>query len=113
MSRQNWRGRVNIQFWVLNRITWECSRYSISDDLQDNSDLVVHLALLLFEIGFKLRQSSILRRHEGVTKIVLLGFESVPLASRFVSTLGHILNKSLLGIFHAVLSIVGTAADLA
>ncbi|GJZ65017.1 hypothetical protein Tco_0621713 [Tanacetum coccineum] len=48
----------------------------------------------------------------GATKIVLLGFESVPLTSRFVGNLGCIFNKGLFGIFHATLSIVGTTADL-
>ncbi|GKF22849.1 hypothetical protein Tco_0075171, partial [Tanacetum coccineum] len=41
-----------------------CSRHSIIDGLQDSVDFVGHLALLLFEIGFKLRQSSVLRCHE-------------------------------------------------
>nr|GEU35595.1 hypothetical protein [Tanacetum cinerariifolium] len=49
---------------------------------------------------------------KGVTKIVLLRFESVPLASFFVSTRGCIIDKSLLEIFHAVLSVVGTIVDL-
>ncbi|GKF76636.1 hypothetical protein Tco_0229106, partial [Tanacetum coccineum] len=46
----------------------------------------------------------------GVTKIVLLGFQR--LASRFIDTRGCILNKSLLGIFHAALSVMGTTADI-
>ncbi|GKD39226.1 hypothetical protein Tco_1259433, partial [Tanacetum coccineum] len=47
-----------------------------------------------------------------VTKIVLLGLKSVPLTSRFVGTRGCIFNKGLSGIFHAILSVVGTTADL-
>ncbi|GKE44691.1 hypothetical protein Tco_1471975 [Tanacetum coccineum] len=68
--------------------------------------------LVLQELG-RFGIESLGRNRLGVTKIVLLGFESVPIASRFVSTRGRILNKSLLRIFHAVLSVVGTAADLA
>ncbi|GJU81626.1 hypothetical protein Tco_1283991 [Tanacetum coccineum] len=52
------------QFLVLNRITRQCARYSVSDGLQHSIDFVGHLALLLFEIGFKLGQSSVLRCHE-------------------------------------------------
>nr|GEU49764.1 retrotransposon Gag domain, retroviral aspartyl protease [Tanacetum cinerariifolium] len=48
----------------------------------------------------------------GVTKIVLLGLESVPLTSRFVGMRGCIFNKSLFGIFHAVLSDLGHLSRL-
>nr|GEW23597.1 hypothetical protein [Tanacetum cinerariifolium] len=48
----------------------------------------------------------------GVTKVILLGLESVPLASCFVSMRGFVINKILLGIFHEILSVVGTTADL-
>ncbi|GJW16203.1 hypothetical protein Tco_0020336 [Tanacetum coccineum] len=47
-----------------------------------------------------------------VTKIVLLELKSVPLTSCFVGTQGCIFNKGLFGIFHAVLSVVGTTIDL-
>ncbi|GJW62125.1 hypothetical protein Tco_0111460 [Tanacetum coccineum] len=48
----------------------------------------------------------------SVTKIVFLGFENVPLTSHFVGTQGCIIDKSLLEIFHAVLSVMGITADL-
>nr|GEU33617.1 zinc knuckle CX2CX4HX4C [Tanacetum cinerariifolium] len=44
--------------------TTKCFSYSIGDGLQYRADFVGHLALLLFEIGFKIRQSSVLRCHE-------------------------------------------------
>ncbi|GKA73350.1 hypothetical protein Tco_0779652 [Tanacetum coccineum] len=46
------------------RIARQRARYSIGDGLQHSVDFVGHLALLLFEIGFKLRSSSVLRCHE-------------------------------------------------
>nr|GEX25007.1 hypothetical protein [Tanacetum cinerariifolium] len=60
-SRQNWG---STQFWVLNCIARQHARYSIDDGLQHSVDFVGHLALLLFEIDFKLGYSSILRFHE-------------------------------------------------
>nr|GEV25035.1 hypothetical protein [Tanacetum cinerariifolium] len=48
----------------------------------------------------------------GVTKIVLIGLESIPLTSRFIGTRGYIFNKGLFGIFHAILSVVRTTTDL-
>ncbi|GKB33425.1 hypothetical protein Tco_0872826 [Tanacetum coccineum] len=33
-EQTNWRGAVNIQFWVLNRVARKFSRYSIGDGLQ-------------------------------------------------------------------------------
>nr|GEW15946.1 Gag-Pol polyprotein [Tanacetum cinerariifolium] len=42
----------------------KCSRYSIGDGFQHYVDFVGHLALLLFEIDFKLGQSGVLRCNE-------------------------------------------------
>ncbi|GKE15316.1 hypothetical protein Tco_1422893, partial [Tanacetum coccineum] len=75
MSRQNWRGRIKIQFRVVDRVTWECSRYSISDGLQDCVNFVGHLAMFLFEIGFKLGQSRVLRCHEVSPRLFCSGLK--------------------------------------
>ncbi|GJS00368.1 hypothetical protein Tco_0316876 [Tanacetum coccineum] len=56
-SRQNRRGEVNIQFWVLDRVAWECSRHSIIDGLQERANLIGHLALLCVWKWLQLRQS--------------------------------------------------------
>nr|GEW22258.1 hypothetical protein [Tanacetum cinerariifolium] len=48
----------------------------------------------------------------GVTKIILLKLKSVPLTSCFVDTRGCVFHKGLFWIFHAILSVVGTIADL-
>ncbi|GJX46492.1 hypothetical protein Tco_0271682 [Tanacetum coccineum] len=42
----------------------------------------------------------------GVTKIILIELESIPLTSCFIGTRGCIFNKGLFGIFHAILSVV-------
>nr|GEX08942.1 hypothetical protein [Tanacetum cinerariifolium] len=51
-------------FLPSSKLFTECSCHSIGDGLQYCVDFFGHLALLLFEIGFKLGQSSILRCHK-------------------------------------------------
>nr|GEU69034.1 hypothetical protein [Tanacetum cinerariifolium] len=47
----------------------------------------------------------------GVIEIVLLRIKGIPLTSRFIGTRGCVFNEGLFGIFHEILSVVGTTAD--
>nr|GEV73040.1 hypothetical protein [Tanacetum cinerariifolium] len=48
---------------------------------------------------------------DSVTEIVLLGLKGIPLTSRFIGTQGCIFSDGFFGIFHVILSVVGTTAD--
>ncbi|GKA74315.1 hypothetical protein Tco_0780617 [Tanacetum coccineum] len=53
---------------------------------------------------------------EGTVQAQTVGLEPVrlkgiPLTSRFIGTQGCVFNKGLFGVFHAILSVVGTTAD--
>ncbi|GJY82985.1 hypothetical protein Tco_0496361 [Tanacetum coccineum] len=48
----------------------QCARYSVGDGLQHSLDFVGYLALLLFEIGFKLGQSSVVSKQDKLPSSV-------------------------------------------
>ncbi|GJV94420.1 hypothetical protein Tco_1545997 [Tanacetum coccineum] len=56
------QARVDVEH--CGSLVGECSCHSIGDGFQHCVDFVGHLALLSFEIGFKLGQSGVLRCHE-------------------------------------------------